>query len=538
MDRDTFFRHLRRSGLLRDQEIDEAAQVSDSDRPKVIARALVGQGLLTPFQARRVLAGRPGRLVLGQYRILDQLGQGAMGRVFKAVHATMERVVAIKVILPSILKDLPAVELFNREVRAAARLSHPNIVTAYDANEVKGLRFLVMEYVEGPNLQTLVQGRGRLPIDLARELMSQAASALQYAHEKGVVHRDIKPANLLIAGGQAGRLDEGPPPLVKVVDFGLARVRRGASGNPDTIRVEPGAVFGTVDYISPEQARDLHAVDIRADLYSLGCVFYFALTGRVPFPGGSAMEKLVRQLTEEPQPLRELRPEIPAALEAIVARLMAKERDQRFQTPAELAAELATLTGSRGRRVMPAAAAAAPAPEVAEEEAEHTILKVVDELQETNCPLPDGAAEAPAVDETFRDKFRQWTAIVTITLNRRGALRRINRQAFAALQRDLVAACHAQASVARDRRSDFFRDLEDLLKPWLSPDALAHTDLEIHCQLARWFRQAERELDKWVPPNEPPEPDPTSFGRLLTRLTQRGEPRWQVQLRNVFGLEP
>src|SRR5262249_45653273 len=159
-----------------------------------------------------------------------------------------------------------------------------------------------------------------------------------------------------------------------------------------------------------------------------------------------------------------LRPEVPAALEAIVARLMAKERDERFQTPAELAAELATLTGSRGRRVMPPAAAAVPAPKGAEEEeAEHTILQVVDELQETNCPLPDIEADAPPVDETFRDKFRQLAAIVTITLHRRGALRRINRQAFAALQRDLVAACHAQACVGRDPRSNFFRDLEDLL---------------------------------------------------------------------------
>src|SRR5262249_54437759 len=144
------------------------------------------------------IAGKATRLRLGQYRILEPLGRGAMGRVFKAAHTTMARVVAIKTILPGILKDQPAVELFHREVRAAARLHHPNIVTAYDANEVKGVRFLVMEYVAGPSLQTLVMGRGPLAIEVAVELMKQAASALQYAHEQGMVHRDIKPANLLI----------------------------------------------------------------------------------------------------------------------------------------------------------------------------------------------------------------------------------------------------------------------------------------------------------------------------------------------------
>src|SRR5437016_13008133 len=150
MDRDTFFQHLRRSRLLSGQEVDEAARLTSSDRAKVIARALVNCGLLTRFQAGRLLAGKGARLLLGQYRLLDRLGRGAMGRVFKAMHTTMGRVVAIKVILPGVLKDHCALDLFRREVRAAAQLHHPHIATAYDANEVKGTRLLVMEYVEGP----------------------------------------------------------------------------------------------------------------------------------------------------------------------------------------------------------------------------------------------------------------------------------------------------------------------------------------------------------------------------------------------------
>src|SRR4051794_39553339 len=157
MDRDTFFQHLRRSRLLSEQEIAEATRLTSSDRAKVIARALVDRGVLTRFQAGRLLAGKAGRVLLGQYRILDQPGRGGTGVVFRALHTAMERVVAIKVILPGFLKDNSALGLFNREVRAAAGLHHPNIVTAYDANTIKGVRFLVMEYVDGPSLQDFVK---------------------------------------------------------------------------------------------------------------------------------------------------------------------------------------------------------------------------------------------------------------------------------------------------------------------------------------------------------------------------------------------
>jgi serine/threonine protein kinase len=525
MDRENFFRHLRRSGLLGEQELQQADQLSSSPRPGVIARALIEQGLLTRYQARRVLAGKATRLLLGQYRILEPLGRGAMGRVFKAVHTTMARVVAIKVILPGILKDHSDVELFNREVRVAAQLNHPNIVVAYDANEVKGLRFLVMEYVPGPSLQDLIKGSGPLAIDLACELMRQAATALQYAHERGMVHRDIKPANLLIceppgnAGPQPGAPDVAPRPLVKVVDFGLARFCGiGPTGTDDTIRVEPGAVLGTVDYMSPEQAQDVHAVDIRSDLYSLGCVFYYALTGQVLFPGGNSIEKLCKQLLNEPQPLRELRPEVPAALEAIVQRLLAKKMDQRFQTPAELANELAGLSDTCERRELPSLPAARP-PESppAAELAGCTVLKTADDLQDTSCFLPASADVVPPLDAAFMNKFRQWTAMVELTLIQRGSLGRINREAFCALQRYLVRACQAQLLTAPDHRREFFQRLEELLKPWLSPDALAQADLDIHHQVAQLFKQAERVLDQWVVVSTPAVSEQTNFGSFLKR---------------------
>jgi serine/threonine protein kinase len=545
MDRDTFFRHLRRSRLLSESEVTEAEQLSGSDEPRPVARALVDRGLLSRYQARRILAGKPRRLVLGQYRILEPLGRGAMGRVFKAMHIAMARHVAVKVILPGILKDHSALDLFNREVRAGARLSHPNIVTAYDANEVHGVRFLVMEYVDGPSLHDLLKARGRLPIDLACDLMIQAAAALQYAHEQGMVHRDIKPANLLIArlGGPPG---SGAGALVKVVDFGLARIRGGATPRaPDTLRVEPGAVFGTVDYISPEQAHDVHAVDIRSDLYSLGCVFYHALAGRVPFPEGNSVEKLLKQLINEPQPLRELRPEVPARIEAIVQRLMAKDRARRFQTPAAFALELAGVRAElrRSAETTPSAAwvpdSAPPtspaAADTSEDLVQDTNPAPPDRIQETSCLVPASDLLTPPIDARFRAKLRHWTAIIENTVRRRSALRRLNRPAFAALHRDLMTACQAQARASHGPRREFFDALASLLQPWLSPEALAQTDVEIHSQLAHLFRDAERELAQWAKANG----HGKGRGRLAARFrdpdTERG---WTARLRKAFGLEP
>jgi serine/threonine protein kinase len=288
--------------------------------------------VLTPFQARQVYAGETQPLALGQYRLLDELGRGGMGRVYKALHTIMGRVVAIKVIAPELVQNPNAVEWFRREVRASTHLVHPNIVMAYDANEAAGLHFLVMEYVHGVTLDRLVKQHGSLPVDHACALMRQAALGFQHAHEKGMVHRDIKPGNLLIPS------PEGEAPadvLVKIVDFGLARLQGKAKG--DTIAVSaPGNVLGTPDYIAPEQSRDIHSADIRSDLYSLGCTFYFALAGQVPFPGENAMEKLIKHMMEPAEALEKVRPDVPPTVAGIVRRLMAKKPDDRYQTPAEL----------------------------------------------------------------------------------------------------------------------------------------------------------------------------------------------------------
>ncbi len=343
MDRQTFLSNLRQSGLVTGEQMQKViGRLPETPRGLLLARAMVEQGMLTRFQAELLLVGRTSGFHLGQYRILDHLGRGGMGRVFKAEHQTMNRIVAIKVLAPHLCKTPKAQQLFQREVRAAARLVHPNIVTAYDANQIGERCYLVMEYVDGPNLEELVRQRGPLPIGQACDFIRQAAGGLQHAHEVGMVHRDIKPANLL------AQRPNSPTPgagyTVKILDFGLARLQSwGPNGEPanDSIMAVENTVLGTPDYLSPEQARNLHQVDIRADLYSLGCTFFYLLTGRVPYPGGTTLEKLVRHSTEAAPAVEQFRPDVSPAVAGIVRRLLAKDPKQRFQTPAELAAVVA-----------------------------------------------------------------------------------------------------------------------------------------------------------------------------------------------------
>src|SRR5262249_31247827 len=268
-----------------------------------------------------------------QYVILEELGRGGMGRVYKARHRHLDRVVALKVLAPDLTRTERARTMFLREVRAVAQLAHPNLVTAFDANLGGDRYYLLLGSVDGPNLDQLRRGSGPLAVGQACDFVRQAASGLQCAHKAGMVHRDIKPANLLVQR----RANDGSPALVKVSDFGLARLQEaGEDERAGSIVMRPNTVMGTPDFLSPEQARSLHDTDTRTDLYSLGCTLYFLLSGQVPSPGGTSMEKLIRHNTEEPVPLEKQRPDVPPPVAAVVRKLMAKKPDDRLQTAAEL----------------------------------------------------------------------------------------------------------------------------------------------------------------------------------------------------------
>jgi uncharacterized protein (TIGR03067 family) len=268
-----------------------------------------------------------------QYQVLRELGRGGMGVVYLAKNTLMDRPEVLKVVNQQLLGQAGAAERFLREVRSAAKLSHPNIVAAYSVLQAGERLVFAMEYVEGEILERVVQAQGRLPVANACHYASQVALGLQHASEKGMVHRDIKPQNLML-------VREGKRHVVKVLDFGLAKATR-EGGEAERGLTGTGWMLGTPDYMAPEQTLDAARADIRADVYSLGCTLYYLLTGSPPFEGKSQFELLQAHHSTEATPLDWLRNDVPAELAAVVAKMMAKDPAGRYQKPVEVAQALA-----------------------------------------------------------------------------------------------------------------------------------------------------------------------------------------------------
>jgi serine/threonine protein kinase len=314
-------------------------------------RWLVASGYVTEYQASLLSQGHADNFFLNQYKILERIGRGRMAGVFKAVHQ-LGQVVAIKVLPPSRAKNAQLLSRFEREARLALKLKHPNVVRSFQVGDADGLHFLVMEHLEGETLDDVLRRRKTLPPAEAVALVHQTLLGLEHLHQQGMVHRDLKPANLFLQEVGSGELGVGiedkrphsPLPQVKILDIGLARelFDETAPVTPDgaTELTAEGMLLGTPDYLAPEQARDPRRSDIRADIYSVGCVLYHMLTGQTPFPDQNLFNQIVRHATETPRPLREFNAAIPEGLEQIVAWMMAKQPEKRYPTPARAAAAL------------------------------------------------------------------------------------------------------------------------------------------------------------------------------------------------------
>jgi serine/threonine protein kinase len=348
VDHSVFIRCALTSGLLTQAEIDEAIDGLKRDKPQRkqpfsderIASKLVEMCRLNRWQAEQLRAGRT-KFHLGPYQIIDSIGQGGMGQVFKAEHTIMGRVVAVKV-LPRSRSTSDAIVNFTREIRAQAQLDHENLVRAFDAGHDGNVHFLVTEYVPGTDLRRLIRTQGRLPMNTAASIMSQAARGLDHAHGRGLIHRDVKPGNLLVT----------PDGRTKVSDLGLA----GYFNESEQTDIFGGKVVGTADYLAPEQITKPDKLSPVSDIYSLGCTMYYAVTGKVPFPGGSPSDKARAHCALPPLDPRRLNPELSDEFVEAIADMMAKKPEHRIQNGPEVAERLAPWIGT----ALPAAAGDLP----------------------------------------------------------------------------------------------------------------------------------------------------------------------------------
>ena len=315
------------------------ANLAADELPTVITPRQSPPGDTSPSESvSRILHGRilPGER-LGHFELLEFVGGGGMGKVFRARDTRLARIVALKILSPEHAADAETVLRFQNEAQSAARLDHENIARVYYVGEDRGLHFIVFEFIEGTNVRDMVANRGPLPLAEAVSYTLQVAEALTHASERNVVHRDIKPSNLLITpGGQA-----------KLIDMGLARLREVDS---PTDLTASGVTLGTFDYISPEQARDPRNANVRSDIYSLGCTFFYMLAGRPPFVGGTMLQKLLQHQGDQPPEVRQFRSDVPEEVNRILRRMLAKDPAHRYATATELVSDLLAVARAAGLR--------------------------------------------------------------------------------------------------------------------------------------------------------------------------------------------
>jgi serine/threonine protein kinase len=386
------------SGLVPAAELSQVRAELDgepsADSSVRLARKLVQQGFLTAYQARKLLAGATRGFFLGGYRILRPLGEGGMGKVFLAVNEKTFDKVAIKVLPPRRAQEQAgSLERFRREMDLSQRCVHPNVARTLAVGTEGDVHFMVLEYIPGMSLFDMVKSEryGPLRVTDAARLFLKVVDGLDAAHKAGLVHRDIKPSNIMIT----------PDGNAKILDLGLARALGEEKG-----LTRANTVLGTLDYASPEQLSDASKADARSDLYSVGCSLYFAVSGRPPFEGGDMINKIFRQRLDDPEPLEQTVRGVPAAFAALVRKLMAKMPQERYQTCAELRADLARWTDpDRLRAILGAEAEAArsfhpPPPPISDEDLR--LLSIADDTTSSVLSLRDLGEAEPSHAPRYR----------------------------------------------------------------------------------------------------------------------------------------
>jgi serine/threonine protein kinase len=322
-----------RSGLLDRGKLQAALRdlaLGRRDDPEAVADHLVKTGRLSRFQARKLLQGMPGGLVLGPFQILAPIGKGGMGTVYLARDVRGDQLQALKVLTPKRARESERLlARFRREMEMCQRVAHPHIAWTCDVGVCQGVYYIAMEYIPGRSLYRIVSDDGPLEVSRAARLFGELAVALDHAHHQGLIHRDLKPSNVQVT----------PNDHAKLLDLGLAIVQGESAASREVIGGQ-GYVVGTMDYIAPEQTENAASVDPRSDIYALGSTLYFALTGQPPFPGGTALDKVQRHRSENPPPVEQINPRVPAAFGRLVRRMMAKKPDDRLPTAHAVEEEL------------------------------------------------------------------------------------------------------------------------------------------------------------------------------------------------------
>ncbi len=509
------------SGLLGPDQLDAILRETDGGDsppdPETLAADLVGRGILTDWQSAKLLSGVQKGFFLGKHKLLRLIASGSMSSVYEAEHQLLRRRVALKVLPRARVGESSHLERFYREAQAVARLNHPNIVRGFDVGQEGDHHYFAMEYVEGQSLQELVEACGPLPADEAAEMIRQAALGLEHAHQAGLIHRDIKPANLLRdAGG-----------TVKLLDLGLVRSLHHENDRQAALtRLHDENVMGTVDYLSPEQAIDSHNVDIRADIYSLGCTLFFLLIGAPPFPDGTMAERLIAHQLRPPPRVSDLRPKIPEGLCRIVATMTAKRPEARYPTPAAVSEVLADWLGSRRVPLPGDPTEADPSRPTSGPSARETMLPTptlrragtgggtataLAEDVEEDAPTSTGpvspGSPPPAVpfDRPDSDNgtgtpplavcWRRWAGIVETIASRRRLRPQFGEGPYRLIFEDLLCACRDSPASGAGPTPEVRRRMEAIVAPWVSLKALKTIILgDMHANFLKQFREINRAM--------------------------------------------